>query len=154
MKNQKANIVQKWYGTPVLLTVAVAFALLTTAPVSAFSFENPDFGYMEISDADSSKIYNVVDEMPEVKGGLNAIYKHIKYPRSAASRGIEGRVFIKFVVDENGEVSNPEILKDIGSGCGDAAVEGIKNVEFIPGKLNGQPVKVYYTLPVNFELTN
>ncbi|MAL16829.1 MAG: hypothetical protein CL670_08350 [Balneola sp.] len=103
--------------------------------------------------ADSTIIYDIVDEMPEIEGGVQEIYKHIDYPRGAMSAKVQGRVFIKFVVDENGEIKDPKIIKDIGAGCGDAAVKGLKKVKFSPGKLNGKAVKVYYTLPINFQIT-
>ncbi len=109
---------------------------------------------VEFAAEDSAKIYDVVDQMPEIEGGIKEVYKNIKYPRAAVSGRVEGRVFVKFVVDENGKVKNPKVIKDIGAGCGAAAVEGIKKVKFTPGKLNGQPVKVYYTLPVSFKINS
>lgn len=101
---------------------------------------------------DTTEVYNIVDEMPEIEGGLAEVYKHIEYPSVARKKKVEGRVFIKFVIDENGKVLDPVILKDIGDGCGEAAIEGIKKVKFTPGKHKGKPVKVYYTLPVTFKL--
>lgn len=103
---------------------------------------------------DSTEVFNVVDEMPEIIGGIQEIYKHIEYPRSARLAEIEGRVFLKFIVDEKGNVSNPMVIKDIGGGCGDAAIAGIKKVKFKPGKNGGEPVRVYYTLPVTFKIQN
>ena len=133
-----------------LISFMIALAATTTsAKASTELFTSEAF---EIIAEDSSQIYDVVDQMPEIKGGIKEVYKNIEYPRAAVSGRVEGRVFIKFVVDENGNVKNPEVLKDIGAGCGNAAVEGIKKVKFTPGKLNGQPVKVYYTLPVSFEI--
>lgn len=102
--------------------------------------------------ADTAKVYKVVEKMPEIVGGLPEIYKHISYPRQAIKSGVEGRVFIKFVVNENGSVSDPEIMKDIGAGCGEAAIDAIKKVKFTPGQHNGQAVKVQYALPVTFKL--
>jgi protein TonB len=102
--------------------------------------------------SDSSEIYSVVEKMPEVEGGLKNVYEHIKYPPLAIRNRVEGKVFVKFIVDENGKVSNPEILKDIGSGCGEAVLKGIKDVKFIPGEQGGKKVKVYFTMPVNFKL--
>ena len=60
----------------------------------------------------------------------------------------------KSLVDESGNVKKPEILKDIGAGCGEAAIEGIKKVKFTPAKNGGKPVSVYYTLPVTFKIQN
>lgn len=136
-----------------LFSFIAAFLAITTSTAKASSglFAGEA---IEVAAEDSAKIYDVVDQMPEIKGGIKEVYKNIDYPRAAISGRIEGRVFVKFVVDENGDVKDPEVIKDIGAGCGDAAIEGIKKVKFTPGKLNGQPVKVYYTLPVSFKINS
>ena len=101
---------------------------------------------------DTAEVYNVVDQMPEIIGGIQEVYSNIEYPRSARLAEVEGRVFIKFIVNEKGKVEQPSVIKDIGSGCGEAAIEGIKKVAFKPGMKDGVPVKVYFTLPVTFKL--
>ena len=101
---------------------------------------------------DTSKVYRVVEEMPQIVGGLQAVYDNIEYPRAAISGGVEGKVYIKFIIDEKGRVQDPQILKDIGSGCGEAALAGIRKVKFTPGKQNGVAVRVHYTLPVTFQI--
>ena len=103
---------------------------------------------------DTTEVLSMAEVMPEIEGGLKKIYENIEYPREARMNNVEGRVFVKFIVDENGNVQNPEVLKDIGAGCGEAAIEGIKKVKFKPGMQNGQPVSVYYTLPVTFKLAD
>lgn len=103
--------------------------------------------------ADTAEVYNIVDTMPEIVGGLSVLYDKIEYPEIAMKNGVEGRVFVRFIVDENGEVTNPEILKDIGAGCGNAAVKALKHVKFTQAKLNGEVVKVYYTLPITFKIS-
>ena len=102
--------------------------------------------------SDSTDVYRIVDQMPEIVGGLQEIYKHIEYPKQAIERGIEGRVFLRFIVDEKGEVKDPEILKDIGGGCGDAAVQAVKKVKFTPGRQDGNTVKVWYSIPITFKI--
>ena len=104
--------------------------------------------------SDTAAVLTMADVMPEIKGGLQEVYKHIKYPTKARSEGIEGRVFVKFIVDEQGNVKEPTVLKDIGGGCGDAAIEGISKVKFKPGEQGGEPVSVYFTLPITFKLEN
>ena len=131
--------------TILLFPLTILFVVISASTATASEWVNT-------AAADSVKIYEVVDQMPEVEGGIQEVYKHIKYPQAAVTRRIEGRVFIKFIVDENGKVKNPEVVKDIGSGCGDAAIDGIKKVKFTPGKLAGKPVQVYYTLPINFQI--
>ena len=141
---------QKVFKREIALIVGLTFALLSNvyAIPAIESVDTDDF----TSGADTTQIYNVVDQMPEIIGGLNEIYKHIKYPAEAKRQEIEGRVFIRFVVDETGKVSSPQILKDIGGGCGEAAIEGVQKVSFKPGMHQGKPVKVYYSLPVNFKI--
>lgn len=138
-------------------TIQSTFLILVCFFASA-AFNNAvasDLMNPEISASnDSTKIYNVVEKMPEIKGGMQEVYKYIKYPKKARNEGIEGRVFIKFVVNEQGKVENPQVLKDIGGGCGEAAIEGVKQLSFNPGTQNGKPVKVYFAMPVNFELRN
>jgi protein TonB len=103
---------------------------------------------------DDSKVYSVVDQMPEIKGGLSALYKKIDYPKEARKEGISGRVYLQVVVDKNGNVKNPKVLRDIGGGCGEAALDAITEVKFKPGKLKGKAVNVKYSLPVTFRIKN
>lgn len=108
----------------------------------------------EIAEADTTEVYTVVDEMPEMIGGNSSLYGKIRYPRAAVRAGVEGRVFIQFVVDKDGNVRDPKVLRDIGGGCGEAAIEAIKEVKFTPGRLNGEAVNVQYSMPVTFRLEN
>ncbi len=104
------------------------------------------------SAVDTAEVLTMAEVMPEIEGGIEQLYKNIEYPRAAALNNVQGRVFVRFIVDEHGNVHQPEILKDIGAGCGEAAIAGIKKMKFIPGKQDGVPVSVYYTLPVTFKL--
>jgi periplasmic protein TonB len=88
---------------------------------------------------------------------MQFIYKSLKYPAISVETGVEGRVVLRFVVTESGNVENVEILRDIGAGCGEEAkkvIETMKNLDekWIPGRQGGRKVKVYFTLPVVFEL--
>ncbi len=99
----------------------------------------------------------VVEDMPEFPGGDEALLKfvaqNIKYPRRAKNMGIEGRVYLKFVIDEDGSITNIEVLKGIGAGCDEEAIRVLKLLpNFTPGKQRGVPVKVQMQLPINFTL--
>ena len=88
---------------------------------------------------------------------LQYIYKNLKYPAIARENGVEGMAVLQFVVKEDGSVSDINIVRDPGAGCGDAAhkvVTGMNNLpqKWTPGKQRGRPVKVLYTLPVRFRL--
>lgn len=95
-----------------------------------------------------------VEEMPEMQGGQEWLYDNIKYPEMARKAGIEGRVVVQFVVNEDGKAENFDILRSIGGGCDEAAVEVIKKAEFSPGKQRGTPVPVQMALSVRFQLQN
>lgn len=101
---------------------------------------------------DSDEVYSVVEEMPEIEGGLSALYEKIKYPKEAVRKEISGRVYLQVIVHEDGTAKNPEIIRDIGGGCGEAAAEAITKVKFKPGKKDGKKVKVKYSLPVTFRI--
>lgn len=84
---------------------------------------------------------------------LEFIYSKIKYPLKANYKGIQGTVVIRFVIDKDGSIINPEIMRTIGGGCAEEALRVVKLMPpFIPGMQDGEPVKVQYNLPVRFKL--
>jgi protein TonB len=98
-----------------------------------------------------------VQKMPSFPGGekelFNYLAKNIVYPPLAKETNIIGMIVITFVVNKDGSISNIELLKDIGGGCGKEAIRVIRNMpKWTPGENNGQPVKVRFTLPVRFQL--
>ncbi|NBC05092.1 MAG: TonB family protein, partial [Bacteroidetes bacterium] len=94
----------------------------------------------------------VVEEMPELIGGLASIQKNITYPEMARRAGIEGRVYVQFIVNEQGEVERPKVIRGIGGGADEEALRAVKQAKFKPGIQRGQPVRVQYSLPVVFRL--
>lgn len=102
---------------------------------------------------DEPEIFVVVENMPEMVGGQQALYSALRYPDIARRAGIEGRVIIQFVVDETGTVRDPIVLRSAGGGgLDEAAIEAIQKVSFTPGMQRGRPVKVQMTQPVIFRL--
>lgn len=97
-------------------------------------------------------VFIVVERMPELIGGLAALQSKIVYPEIARLAGIEGRVMVQFIIDEQGRVNNPVVVRGIGGGCDEAAIEAVKNARFTPGMQRGRAVKVSYTLPITFRL--
>jgi len=93
-----------------------------------------------------------VEEMPEPIGGIGAIQSKIVYPEIAKRAGVQGRVYVKAYVDESGRVNKVELIRGIGAGCDEAAMDDVKSVMFKPGKQRGKPVKVQVTVPVLFKL--
>lgn len=106
----------------------------------------------EEKDVDDEQIFVIVEQMPELIGGLESIQSKIRYPEMAKRADISGRVIVQFVVNEKGEVVNPQIIRGIGGGCDEEALRVVKEAKFRPGNQRGRPVKVQYTVPVIFVL--
>ena len=98
------------------------------------------------------EIFVIVEQMPELIGGLAAIQKQIKYPEIAKKAGVEGRVIVQFIVDEQGGVVDPHVVRGIGAGCDEEAVRAVQQAKFEPGKQRGKAVKVKMSLPITFKL--
>jgi len=114
-------------------------------------------GQLDASDNKvEEQIFLVVEQQPEFIGSesLNAyLAANIKYPQLARESGIAGTVFVQFVVEANGSVSNITIARGIGGGCDEEALRVIKNMpHWKPGKQNGKAVRVKLSLPIKFDL--
>lgn len=116
-------------------------------------------------------IFIIVEQMPRFKGCedtglkdgklkqcadqrlLEYIYGNIKYPSIAKENGIEGTVLVTFIVEKDGSITLPKVLRDIGGGCGKEVMRVIKKMpEWIPGEQRGRKVRVQFNLPVKFKL--
>ena len=111
----------------------------------------------EIVEEEAEEIFVVVETDPEFPGGKKAMLKfladNIVYPQQAKDNKIEGKVFVTFVVEKDGTISNIKILRDIGGGCGAEVVRVVKLMpKWKPGMQRGNPVRVQYNLPVQFTL--
>ena len=127
------------------------------------------------TEVDTLKIYKIVEEMPMVSNCalldttyqikqqcsqevlLNFIYRNVHYPDSARLLGVEGTVVINFVINPDSTLSDAKIVKDIGGGCGEAALYVVNAINYLglkwaPGKMAGVPVKVAMNIPVKFKL--
>ena len=94
----------------------------------------------------------VVEQMPELIGGIQSLQQKIEYPDRAKKAGIQGKVIIQFIVNEEGEVEDPRVIRGIGGGCDEEALRVVKQAHFKPGKQRGRPVRVQYSLPIYFKL--
>ncbi|WP_347840964.1 energy transducer TonB [uncultured Draconibacterium sp.] len=105
----------------------------------------------------TDEIFIIVEETPEFPGGTRALYQyissHVRYPVIAQENGIQGKVYVKFVVDEVGNVSNAEVLRPVEDSLDKEALRVINSLpRFKPGKQRGKPVKVYYNAQITFQL--
>lgn len=98
------------------------------------------------------EIFVIVEQQPELVGGLEGLQQRIQYPELARRAGIEGTVFMQFVVDENGNVSELQCVRDPGGGTCEEAKRAIRESQFEPGRQRGRAVKVRFSLPVRFRL--
>lgn len=103
------------------------------------------------------EIFTIVEDQPTPEGGMAAFYqfvqKNLKYPAQARRMGIEGKVFVQFVVDKDGTLTEVKAVKGIGAGCDEEAVRVIEGApKWKPGKQRGRSVKVRMILPITFKL--
>jgi protein TonB len=103
---------------------------------------------------DEAEIFVVVENPPVLIGGIAAVQSQIVYPPLALKAGIEGRVIVQFVIDKNGQVLNPTVVRGIGGGCDEEAVRAVLKAKFQPGLQRGRPVAVRYTLPITFRINS
>jgi len=110
-----------------------------------------------VTEATDNQVFTAVEIQPEYPGGEAALgkflQKNIRYPSIAKENNIQGRVYIQFVVERDGSLTDVKIVRDPGSGLGDEAIRVLKlSPHWKPGVQNGKPVRVQFTLPVNFSL--
>lgn len=155
-----------WWKLLAALPV-LAILLIANARVSAQQTSNSDVTVHEIKTteitdikmkkADTDSIYQMVEVMPEFPGGMDQMAKYlsenINYPEEAKDKNISGRLFIEFVIEKDGSVSNVKVMRSVGGGCDEEGVRVVKAMpKWKPGLMKGKPVRVHYVLPINFKL--
>ena len=103
------------------------------------------------------KIFKVAEIQPQFPGGGAELMKYLstnlKYPEDAKKQSIEGRVIVQFVINKTGKIINTKILQSLHPSCDKEVIRLIESMpDWVPGKQNGNPVPVYYTLPIRFKL--
>ncbi len=113
----------------------------------------------EIIDQNTTKdqVFSIVEDQPVPKEGYEAFYnfigQNLKYPEVAKEKGLEGKVYVQFIVDVSGDITDVKAVKGIGGGCDEEAIRVIAMSEdWNPGLQRGQPVKVRMVVPINFAL--
>lgn len=106
----------------------------------------------KVEDEIEEEVFIVVEQPPFLIGGIESIQKLIHYPKMALEAGIEGRVIIQFVINSDGTISSPFVVRGIGGGCDEEALKAVGKAKFRPGMQRGRPVRVQYTLPITFKL--
>lgn len=139
---------EKGKEVAVYYTIPIVFRLTDDKPVKTTNQHHT---------SQNDKLYSVVEQMPAFPGGEKAMMKYIsdnlKYPESAQTNGVQGRIVIRFVVSASGEINDVELMRGIDDACDQEAIRVVKAMpKWTPGKLNGKEVAVYYTLPIVFNL--
>jgi len=111
----------------------------------------------EVEKEDVDQIFSIVEEQATYKGGLASFYefvgKKIKYPAQAKRMNIEGKVFVEFVIERDGRLTDVKAIKGIGGGCDEEAVRVVMSSPgWNPGKQRGKPVRTRFVIPINFRL--
>lgn len=119
--------------------------------------EQTDIVIDEPEEEEEPEIFMVVEQMPEFPGGQGALFKYIsqnvKYPPIAKENGIQGKVFVQFVVGKDGSITDVRILRGVDSSLDREAMRVVQSMpKWTPGKQRGKPVFVRYQVPINFKL--
>lgn len=148
----------RWFGK----TVSSRYILPVTFRMtdgSDLSTNSAEFGPYLQSDfaSDEEYCFEEPDVLPEFPGGLDALMnylgEHIRYPVMAKKNKVQGRVVVRFVVQKTGKVGKVEVLESVDNDLAEEAVRVVKSLpDFTPGRVNDEPVNVWFTLPVNFKL--
>jgi len=101
---------------------------------------------------DDENIFEVVEEMPAPVGGLKAIQEKVNYTEIARRAGVEGTVYIQAKINKNGDVVDAIVVKGLGAGLDEEALNAVLATKFIPGKQRGKPVNVKMVIPIKFVL--
>jgi TonB family protein len=107
--------------------------------------------------SDPSRVFDVVEEMPKFPGGdegmMQFLNSEVKYPKEALEKGTQGRVVVTFIVNTDGSVSNPKVVKSVDPELDAEAIRVVNAMpKWTPGKQNGHVVRVKFTIPVTFRL--
>ena len=105
----------------------------------------------------NQKVFDIVEQMPEYPGGQAALFefisKNVKYPEDAVKKKVEGKVFVTFVVDTDGKITDVSLLRKVFPSLDAEAIRVISAMpNWIPGRQKGQAVRVKYTVPIMFRL--
>lgn len=119
--------------------------------------EAPSAAVKAVEIVENNLPFTSVEENPSFMGGVKEMYKflaqNLKYPSAAQRANIQGKVFLKFIVEKDGSITGVEIMKGIGFGCDEEAARVVKLMpKWIAGRQNGRNVRVIFTIPVFFKL--
>jgi protein TonB len=136
-----------------------AFDVKGTDDLNAITKEDLEAQQVIVEPPKKDEIFVAVEQSPEFPGGINELYKfindHVRYPQIAQENGIEETISIRFVVEKDGSVSDVTALRGKDPNLRKEAIRVVQSLpKFQPGRQNGHPVRVYYSVPIKFKLQN
>ncbi|MDF7814210.1 energy transducer TonB [Hymenobacter sp. YC55] len=139
---------------PAALSQSMAGMVATPVALTA-----PEGSTANATPTGAPQVYHTADTMPAFAGGSGALLAFLKqkvvYPKEAAHNAIEGKVHVQFVVDEEGRLLDPQVVRGLGAGLDEEALRLVRIMPWwTPGRINGRPVRVAYTLPIVFKLVD
>jgi len=154
-----------FFVKPKVLLGSLVLGLCFTIPIKAQSenkndvqskLENKDTIQSNATDTNKERIWFVNEHSPQFPGGdkalLQFIHDNLTYPTDSADQGISGRVVLKFVVTEDGSLSDIQVIKSLDPACDKEAIRVVELMpKWIPGKQGERVCRVYYNLPISFE---
>ena len=156
MKKEKTN---PWQSLRALALLPVgALALMAFAHPSVNNLESTTTLHVVVTDTlHSDKTYDVVEQMPEFPGGIQALInwigENMSYPQSCIDQNIEGRVVVSFIVDRTGQVRDAVVVRSVAPELDAEALRVVSSMpNWIPGMHDGKPVNVKYAIPLNFKI--
>ena len=156
MMKKKEDLKRSFWRYALLLPFTLILAGFSYAGRNMNGSPVPYNEFQKVSPlSQNEKVYTKVDEPPRYIGGNEALMaflsNNIKYPRQARKKGTEGTVFIQFIVEKDGKVSNIEVKRGIGDGCDQEGIRVVKLMKkWIPGKKEGKNVRTKFILPLKF----
>jgi len=137
-------------------TIILLFALFLFTPFINYA-QASDSTKVETADKEEEEVFMIVDQMASFPGGEEALFNflrdNIKYPEEAKLKGIEGTVYVSFVVMADGSVQKAKVVRAIGGGCDEEALRVVNLMpKWTPGEQSGKSVSVQYNLPLSFNL--
>ena len=129
----------------IIMALMAVFGLITVSAQKTFVAKK------------NQKVFDIVEQMPEYPGGQAALFefisKNVKYPDDAVKKKVEGKVFVTFVVDTDGKITDVSLMRKVFPSLDAEAIRVISAMpNWIPGKQKGQVVRVKYTVPIMFRL--
>lgn len=140
-----------------IFSIACINAHAQTDSLETVEKSDESYGPKTAVKADAPSVFTYVEQMPEYIGGQNEMFRYIKenlkYPEEALEEEREAKVYVKFVVDENGIITNVSSVRLAGYGFDEEAIRVVESMpEWKPGKQNGKAVKVHFQIPIYFSI--